>query len=57
MTTPLELLASLSTDDTAIVLTVVGARLLVPLFIPKFPLIIIVALVLDAADPGEVSAA
>jgi hypothetical protein len=47
---PLELLASLSADDTAIVIAVVGARLLVPLFIPRFPLIIIIALVLDAAD-------
>jgi hypothetical protein len=47
---PLELLASLSAGDTTIVIVVVGARLLVPLLIPRFPLIIIVALVLDAAD-------
>jgi hypothetical protein len=47
---PLEVLASISADDTAIVLAVVGARLLVPLLIPRFPLIIVIALVLDAAD-------
>jgi hypothetical protein len=47
---PFELVASLSADDTAIVIAVVGARLLIPLFIPRFPLIIVVALILDAAD-------
>jgi hypothetical protein len=37
--------------DVAIVLVVVGARLFVPLFIPRFPLpAIVLALVIDAAD-------
>ena len=44
------LLASLSSSDTAIVLLVVGARLIVPLFIPQWPLVIVAAAVLDAAD-------
>jgi hypothetical protein len=47
---PTDLLAALSADDTAIVIAVVGARLVIPLFIPKFPLVIIAALVLDGID-------
>jgi uncharacterized membrane protein YgdD (TMEM256/DUF423 family) len=42
--------ADLAADDSAIVVAVVAARLLVPLLIPRFPLVILVALVLDAAD-------
>jgi hypothetical protein len=41
----------MSTDDALIVLVVVGARFLVPLLIPRFPLPAILAcLVIDAAD-------
>jgi hypothetical protein len=47
---PLELLAALSADDTAIVVGVVAGRLLIPLLIPRYPLAIVGALVLDAAD-------
>jgi len=39
-----------STDDSALVVAIVAARLLVPLLIPRLPLAIVVALVLDAAD-------
>ena len=42
-----DLLAALAADDTAIVVAIVAARLLVPLLIPRFPLAIIAALVLD----------
>lgn len=44
------LLASLPADDTAIVVLVVGARLILPLFIPRWPLIIVAVALLDAAD-------
>jgi hypothetical protein len=44
------LLGSLSVSDSAIVVLVVGARLIVPLFIPQWPLVIVAAAVLDAAD-------
>ena len=43
-------LANLAADDTAIVVAIVAARLLVPLLIPRFPLVIIVALALDGVD-------
>ena len=45
-------LADLAADDTAVVVVVVAARLLVPLLIPRFPLVIIAALVLDGIDNG-----
>ena len=39
------------TKDTMIFLLVVGARFIIPLFIPRFPLpAVVAALVLDAAD-------
>ena len=38
------------TDDTAIVIAIVALRLALPLLIPRFPLAIVAALVLDAAD-------
>jgi hypothetical protein len=39
------------TSDTLIFLLVVGARFIIPLFIPRFPLpAVLAALVLDAAD-------
>ena len=44
--------ADLAADDTAVVVLVVAARLLVPLLIPRFPLVIIAALVLDGIDNG-----
>ena len=44
--------ADLAADDTAVVVVVVAARLLVPLLIPRFPLVIIAALVLDGIDNG-----
>ena len=43
-------LATLAADDTVLVVAIVAARLLVPLLIPRFPLVIIAALVLDAVD-------
>ena len=39
-----------SLDDTVIVTLIVASRLIVPLFIPRFPLIIIAALIIDAVD-------
>ncbi len=47
-----DFLAELAADDTAIVVVVVAARLLVPLLIPRFPLVIIAALLLDGVDNG-----
>ena len=45
-----DFVAALTADDTAIVVAIVAARLLVPLLIPRFPLVIIVALALDGVD-------
>lgn len=45
-----DFVATLAADDTAIVVAIVAARLLVPLLIPRFPLVIIVALALDGVD-------
>jgi hypothetical protein len=39
-----------TTQDAAFVVLIVAARLLVPLVIPRVPLVIVVALVIDAAD-------
>jgi hypothetical protein len=39
-----------STADALVVVTIVAARLLVPLLIPRVPLVIVVVLALDAAD-------
>jgi hypothetical protein len=44
--------AALAADDAAIVVVIVAARLLVPLLIPRFPLAIIAAFLLDAVDGG-----
>jgi hypothetical protein len=46
----LDSVAGASTPDAAFVVAIVMARLLVPLLIPRVPLVIVVALVLDAAD-------
>jgi hypothetical protein len=45
-----DFLASLAADDSAIIVAIVAARLLIPLLIPRFPLVIIAALVLDGID-------
>jgi hypothetical protein len=45
-------LAVLAADDAAIVAALVAARLLVPLLIPRFPLAILAAFLLDAVDNG-----
>jgi hypothetical protein len=44
------LLAEVPAGDAVIVTLVVATRLVVPLFIPRFPLVILVALVVDAVD-------
>jgi hypothetical protein len=43
-------LAGVPVDDAVIVTLIVATRLIVPLFIPRFPLVIIVALIVDAVD-------
>jgi hypothetical protein len=44
--------AAVPADDAAIVVVIVAARLLVPLLIPRFPLMIVAAFLLDAVDNG-----
>src|SRR5690349_13996901 len=44
--------AALPADDAAVVVLIVAARLLVPLLIPRFPLVIVAAFLLDAVDNG-----
>ena len=47
----MNLFAAVSSGDAAVLIVVVGARLVVPLFIPRFPLpAMFAALVIDAAD-------
>ncbi len=46
----LDLVAALPADDKLLVVAVVLARLALPLLIPRLPLMILAALVLDAAD-------
>lgn len=46
----MSVIAELAADERAIVVAIVLARLLVPLLIPRIPLVILVCLVLDAAD-------
>ena len=46
----LVMVAALATDEQALIVAIVLARLLVPLLIPRFPLAILAALVLDAVD-------
>ena len=45
-----DLALGLSTQDASLAVVIVAARLLIPLFIPRLPLVIVVVLVLDAAD-------
>jgi hypothetical protein len=46
----MSLLAALQADDAAFVALIVGVRLVVPLFIPRFPLVIVAAMLVDAVD-------
>jgi hypothetical protein len=48
--------AELATDERALIVAIVLSRLLVPLLIPRWPLVIIAALVLDAVDGSLLSA-
>jgi hypothetical protein len=48
--------ASTDVSDAAVVTIVVLSRLIVPLFIPRFPLVIIAALIIDAADQTVLAA-
>ena len=50
MVAPADLALGLSTADAPVVVVIVAARLLVPLAIPRVPLLIVVALVIDAVD-------
>ena len=50
MTAFFDFVFALSTQDAPLVVAIVAARLLVPLLIPSMPLVIVVVLVLDAAD-------
>ena len=51
----MHLVAAVSADDAAVVVVIVAARLLVPLLIPRFPLMIAAAFLLDAVDNGLLS--
>jgi hypothetical protein len=46
----MHVLATVPVDDAVLVTLIVASRLIVPLFIPRFPLVIIAALVIDAID-------
>jgi hypothetical protein len=46
----LQYVLGLSTGDAPLVVAIVAARLFIPLLIPRVPLVIIVVLVIDAAD-------
>jgi hypothetical protein len=48
--------AAVSADDAAVVAVIVAARLLVPLLIPRLPLMIVAAFLLDAVDNGLLGA-
>ena len=50
------MVASVPADDAAVVVVIVAARLLVPLLVPRFPLMIAAAFLLDAVDNGLLSA-
>jgi hypothetical protein len=43
-------LGALAGDDAAVVAAIVGVRLVVPLFIPRVPLVIVAALLVDGVD-------
>ena len=46
----MSVIAALAADERAVIIAIVVARLFVPLLIPRFPLVIIAALILDAVD-------
>jgi hypothetical protein len=48
----MHVVAAVPAEDAAVVVVVVAARLLVPLLIPRFPLVILAAFLLDAVDNG-----
>jgi hypothetical protein len=48
----MHVIAAVSADDAAVVVAIVAARLLVPLLIPRYPLMILAAFLLDAVDNG-----
>ena len=50
MIEPASVLAALAADEQAVVVAIVLSRLFLPLLIPRFPLVIIAALILDAID-------
>ena len=45
-----DLVLGLATQDVPVVVAIVGARLFIPLLFPRLPLLIVVVLVIDAAD-------
>jgi hypothetical protein len=49
-TTVFHVIAAVPADDAVVVVVIVAARLLVPLLIPRFPLVIVAALLLDGVD-------
>jgi hypothetical protein len=49
-------IAAVAADDAAVVVVIVAARLLVPLLIPRLPLMIVAAFLLDALDNGLLGA-
>jgi hypothetical protein len=48
----LDVIAAVPAEDAVVVVVIVVARLLVPLLIPRFPLVIVAALLLDGVDNG-----
>ena len=46
----MSLFAALQPEDAVVVILIVGVRLIVPLFIPRVPLVIVAALLIDAVD-------
>src|SRR6478752_6746635 len=47
---PMSTVLAVATDDGAVIGAIIISRLLLPLLIPRFPLVILAALVLDAID-------
>ena len=46
----MSVIAAMAADDTAVIVAIVLTRLFIPLLIPRFPLVIIAALLIDAVD-------
>ena len=46
----MSVIAAMAADDAAVVVAIVLSRLFIPLLIPRFPLVIIAALIIDAVD-------